>query len=262
MIYTPWFPVIVATALLALLAISNQLGFRYGFRRAARTEAEPGQTATIQAAVLGLLGLILGFSFAGASARLIERQDLIVREANAIGTLYLRADLLQDAFAHPSREVLRAALVEYRDARIELFLAIAPEPEAKAVAHAERLHSIMWEAVTSAGRKHPALVNLLVPPTNELIDLHATRLASMHRHQPPIVMGTLVICACVAMALVGYGCGLARKPHRTLTAVLAALVGAVLWITIDLDFPRRGVTIISNAPMESLTFPAGRRPAE
>src|SRR6185436_171858 len=109
----------VAVALLGGLALALEAGFRMGRaagRRRAAAEKAGGQVGAIQGAVLGLLGLLLGFSFAAAGARFVEKQDLIVQEANMIGTAYLRADLLEEP--HATR--LRQALEEYVRHRIEV----------------------------------------------------------------------------------------------------------------------------------------------
>src|SRR5689334_2396428 len=101
---------IIAMGVLATLLIALEVGFRAGRRSAA--EADPralGQIGAVQGAMLGLLGLLLAFSFAAAAARFFERQDLIVSEANAIGTSYLRADLLEE----PHRSALQTALQQY-----------------------------------------------------------------------------------------------------------------------------------------------------
>jgi hypothetical protein len=104
-------------ALLAALLVALEIGFRLGLRASA--DADPraaGQVGAVQGALLGLLGLLLAFSFAAAGARFLEKQDLIVEEANAIGTAALRADLLEA----PHGIELRAALKDYTEERIRL----------------------------------------------------------------------------------------------------------------------------------------------
>src|SRR5687768_16874212 len=106
---------LIAAGLLALPLASLEIGFRAG--RRAQVESGPqsaGQLGALQGAILGLLGLLLAFSFAAAASRFLEKQDLIVEEANAIGTAALRADLLNE----PHRSALRAALRDYTSHRI------------------------------------------------------------------------------------------------------------------------------------------------
>src|SRR5690242_12223505 len=100
---------LVALALLILFLIALELGFRRGRRAAAADPQASPQVSAVLGALLGLLGLLLAFSFAAAGTRFLERQDLIVTEANAIGTAYLRADML----SAPHREALRTALKDY-----------------------------------------------------------------------------------------------------------------------------------------------------
>ena len=112
--------------LLALLTILGmiagtlcmlELGRRLGLRRLARDpESAQASTGAIDGAVFGLLGLLIAFTFSGAATRFDFRRSMIVQEANAIGTAYLRADVLDDPF----RTNLRTALREYVSQRLEL----------------------------------------------------------------------------------------------------------------------------------------------
>src|SRR5688572_31184480 len=108
---------VVAAGLLLLLLAGLEAGYRLG-RRAADRGEDPsgGQVGAIQGAVLGLLALLLGFSFSGAALRFIERQDQIVTEANAIGTAWLRADVLDE----PYRSQLKDQLARYVNHRVEV----------------------------------------------------------------------------------------------------------------------------------------------
>src|SRR6187401_1229528 len=131
----------VAIGLLLLLLVSLEAGFRIGRRAAADSDAGAGaQIGAVQGAILGLLGLLLGFSFAAAGARFIERQDLIVSEANAIGTAYLRADLLEDPF----RTELKGALKRYVEHRVEVTSRLRYGVTAADAAEIEQLHARMW----------------------------------------------------------------------------------------------------------------------
>jgi hypothetical protein len=112
-----WLELSIAGALFTGLLGAFHLSYWVGSRAAAPGGVDAGPLGTIQGAVLGLLGLLLGFSFAGAAGRFIERQDVIVSEANAIGTAYLRADLLDEPF----RGELRTALRDYTASRVAIF---------------------------------------------------------------------------------------------------------------------------------------------
>ncbi len=245
----------IAAALLGVLLLSLELGFRGG-RRAA-SERDPGagaQIGAIQGAILGLLGLLLAFSFSAAGGRFLERQDLIVREANAIGTSFLRADLLDE----PHRSELRAALKRYTEHRIEITSGSGRALLASALPEIEQLHARIWSAARAgvAARRDAMMAVLL--PVNEVIDLHATRLAASRKRIPTLVLSLLVASSCLALAAIGYGCGLGGRRRAPMTVSLALVIAVALWTTIDLDYPRAGLLRLSDAPLEDLKFDAPR----
>jgi hypothetical protein len=246
--------VAVAIGLLSVLLVALETGFRVG--RWGTDDTDPrgsGQVGAIQGAILGLLGLLLAFSFAAAGGRLLERQDLIVQEANAIGTAYLRADLLDE----PHRSELRAALRRYTEHRIEFSRRLRSGLDAAALAEVERLHARIWTAASAGVASRPASMLGVLGPVNEVIDLHATRLAAGRKRLPPLVMGLLIACSTLAVAVIGYGCGVGGRRRTPLTVSLAVLIATALWITVDLDHPRAGLVRLSDAPLEALRFGTG-----
>ena len=94
-----------------MLLATTEVGFRFGLRlHAAKDEARKEQIGGIHAAVLGMLGLLLGFTFAMALERYDKRRILVIQEANAIGTTFLRASLLPEAHQAPVEDLLRRYL--------------------------------------------------------------------------------------------------------------------------------------------------------
>jgi hypothetical protein len=244
-----WVVVTIAVGLLGGLFLVFEVSYRLGNRRKGRGEGVPEQLGTVQGAVLGLLGLLLGFSFAGAASRFIDRQDLIVREANAIGTAYLRADLLTE----PHRTQLRESLRKYTAARITLFETLNPTQFAALRADSEALHAELWAPAVAGVKAAPSpITGRVIPAVNEVIDRHPTRLSAINRHLPLLVLEAVIGCAAVGIATVGYGSGLTGRPNRTLSAALTLLIAAVVWVTIDMDYPRRGMIRISQEPMTAL----------
>jgi len=238
-------------ALLVALVLALEIGFRAGRGTAMETSsAEAAQIGVIQAALLGLLALLLAFSFAAAGARFMERQDLILQEANAIGTATLRADLL----AEPSRSDLRAALKRYTALRLTKAARGASDIDPALLADMERQQGLMWQAATSGVAVRPEAVRAVLDPVNEVLDLYSTRLAARRKHLPALVLTLLVTCSILAVGVIGFGCGLSRKRHMVMTGSLALLIGAALWITIDLDRPRQGWIQLSDAPLQALKF--------
>jgi hypothetical protein len=242
----------VPLATLVLLGGALEVGFRRGYRRRA---AEPdahltSQVGAIQGAILGLLGLLLAFSFAAAATRFLERQDLIVAEANAIGTAALRAELL----AEPYRSELRSALQRYTERRIEVAKSFAVAIDPAVLVEVEQRHGEIWRAAREGVLAQPSLTLAVLVPVNEVIDLHATRVAAARKHLPLPVLGLLFACSALAIAIAGYGCGVDDRRRSPLSIGLTLLITVALWITIDLDHPRVGMMQVDDAPLESLRF--------
>ncbi|MFO1020116.1 MAG: hypothetical protein U0903_05395 [Planctomycetales bacterium] len=239
-----------ALTLFGLMILAPIFGYGCGLRVRARRpdHKDHAQLGTIQGAVLGLLALILGFSFASAAGRFIDRQDFIVQEANAIGTAYLRADLLEEPFRSNYRELLR----QYTASRIKLLQTLDIKAVDFVIRESTDLHPKMWQVAVDGVKKTTHYDVTVLSPLNEVIDLHTSHLAIMRRHIPPLVVILLIVNAIIALMLVGYGNGLAGKPSTVLTTGLTFLIFSVLWITVDLDYPRLGILRIGHQPMIEL----------
>ena len=206
---------------------------------------------TIQSAVLGMLGLILGFTFSFANERHDTRRQLVVSEANAVGTAWLRTELV----AQPAAGELRQLLREYVDARLELASAgVDYQKELKAVAHAETLHQRLWDRALAATKiehnREAAL--LLLPALNEVIDVHGLRIAAIVEHVPAAVIALLVFVATVALGMVGFGNGISRSHGTLFLLTLSLLIAAVVTVIVDLDRPRRGFITTRQQPLIDL----------
>lgn len=239
-----WVQAAVAVALVVLMLAFQEGGFRLGQRRRS-TPKEHGQIGALQGAAIGLLGLLLGFAFSGSTSRFIERQDIIIREANAIGTAALRADLLEPGH----RAAFLSALRTYTNDRVMLFNEARKDQSAAIIERLSAAQEEMWSAAVAGVRERPAVVMAVLPPVNEVIDLHSVRNAASFRHLPVPVMGLLIVCAAVAMGMIGYGCGLAGARQRATSGTLAILIAASLWTTIDLDHPKLGLIRINGEPL-------------
>jgi hypothetical protein len=230
------------------LLVCLELWFYLGNRARERKADHPDQLATIQGAMLGLLALLLGFSFALAAGRFSDRVELIVKEANAIGTASLRCDLMSDAQGKEMRDLLRA----YTTQRIAFYDAASPAARATAIAESEMLQERFWKVAVTEVKNSPELAKLLLPPLNDLIDLHGARVAATQRHMPGMLLLLLVVCSLVSVASVGYGCGVAGKRNVVLTTALTFLIAGTLWAIIDMDHPRKGLIRVGQQPMLDL----------
>jgi hypothetical protein len=250
----------IAIGLLFGVFAALEVGYRLGRHHLAvgGTAPSSGQIGAIQAAMLGLLGLLLGFSFAGAQSRFVDRQDLVVKEANAIGTAHRRADLLPD----PDASQMRQVLAEYVAYRLKASQHIGTGLEPAAEAEAARFHARLWQVAKDGSLTRPELAKAVLDPVNAVMDLHAARTAARRRHLPFVVLLLLISCSMLSMSVIGYGCGVnagARWPW--LNGSLAILIAAALWTTIDLDHPRAGLIHLSDESLETLDLKASM-PAE
>lgn len=242
---------IVAPGLLLMLLLAQDAGFRLG-KRARSSEHAPtsGQMGALVGALLGLLGLLLGFSYAGAASRFIARQDLIVSEANAIGTAYLRAEMLNE----PYRSSLRTALKEYTELRLEASKALRTGVDPLVLTELMKRQDRIWTSARDGVNDKPGMVMAVLPPVNEVIDLHTLRIAAGKRHVPNLIMAMLVACSALCIGVLGYDAGLAGRRNALLYASLAILIGTALWTTIDMDYARIGLVRLSDAPLQDLKF--------
>ncbi|MBL9148633.1 MAG: hypothetical protein JNM94_08070 [Phycisphaerae bacterium] len=237
--------ILILVAFIAIEAAGQYLGQHARKRRT--TPAADGQFSTIQAALLGLLGLLLGFGFSGGMTRFAERRQSLVQEANAIGTAFLRADLLDE----PHRGNLRTALADYADTRT----AMAELPDSGLEdyrARSEALHGTMWDVAVQGVKARPETMLAVLPAVNEVIDSHTVRWSIMHRHAPWVAMVALVATAIASLFSVGYGFGLSQNPNRWIARTCAVTVAIVLWICVDLDYPRIGLIRLDESALHEL----------
>ena len=244
---------LTAIGLFTALFLALEVGFRVGRSTKRSADASSGgQIGAVQGAVLGLLALLLGFSFGGAAGRFLERQDLITTEANAIGTAYLRADMLDE----PHRSALRTSLQRYTEQRIAVSPTLGRGLPPEVAAECERLQSEIWRAAAAGANAKPQSMVVVLPPVNEVIDVHSLRLAAGRKHLPILVLGLLFGSSLLAMFVMGYGSGFSGRRMELLNAALMTLIGIALWTTIDLDHPRAGLLQLSDEPLKAIRFDA------
>lgn len=228
-------PFLACLLLFAAVYIAMEVGRRFG----RGTEDTPGAGA-VNGAIFAILGLILAFSFSGAASRFDQRRDLIVQEANAIGTAYLRVDLLP-VDAQPA---MRAAFKRYVNARIAAYANVDDDVAFRAGLHkANAISQSIWNDAIAAGRRPDALpaVNIvLLPALNAMIDITATRAFMTLMHPPAVIRYMLIALALVSALLAGIGFGAARKQVWVHELAFAVIMTLTIFITIDLEYPRTG----------------------
>jgi len=229
-------------ALLGLIEAGRRIGARAAGRDRDGTRIGAG---IVEGAVFGLLGLMLAFTFSGAAARFDTRRLQIVDETNAIGTAYLRVDVLPAA-AQPS---LRDTFRRYVDSRLAAYRAL-PDMEAveAELARTAALQLEIWRAAVAACREPgvPASTPLVVlPALNAMFDIVTTRTIAARTHPPAVTFGMLIGLTLISGLLVGHG--MAGVPRSWLHMIGFALVMAVaMYVILDLEFPRHGLIRIDD----------------
>jgi hypothetical protein len=228
---------IVFLMLCAVLEIAFRLGRR---DHADHNEQERAHLNALQAALLGLLALLLGFNFAMAASRFDARKTLIQDEVAAIRTSYLRAQLLPIEERQDVTDLLRA----YVNARIDFIQAgenrVAIE---RADARAQAIEGQLWMLTTMlAVRRSDALpTGLFIPSLNDMINVNERRRAAIENHVPETVLYLLMFVAMSSFGFIAYGYGLTDRRRHGSTALFALIIAIVLTIILDLDRPRSGL---------------------
>lgn len=250
-----WMLIAVAAALLIGCA---ELGFRFGFRLHERGDtARIAQIGGIQGAVLGLLGLLLGFTYAMAVNHYDSRRDLVLKEANAIGTTWLRAALLPEQHQRPVRDLLR----RYVEVRLA-YQKRADDPEALAegLRLSAEIQAEIWGHATDAANQSPsAMTSLFIVSLTEIIDTDAERVAESRAKIPDGVWLLVFIVAGAGCFTTSYGAGSGGARTKLANVFLPVLLIVVIVLVFDFTHPRRGMIAVSQQPLVDVlrSFEAG-----
>jgi len=239
-----WAFFLAATAA-AVLAV--EVGYRVGrWRHAHVAEEKDAPVGAMVASILGLVAIMLAFTFNLAASRYDARREAVLEEANAIGTTWLRSRLLPE----PQRSETAGLLREYVDVRLKM---VATGAIAEGIVRSEAIHEELWSrGVAAAGMDTASIMTgLFLQSLNEMIDLHAKRVQVGLRSRLPFsVWISIFTLALVGMVSTGYQAGLSATRRSPTQVLLALAFAAVLFLIVDLDRAREGMFQVSQ---ESLT---------
>ena len=241
--------------MLAMLAIGQRLGQR---NFAQHADAVRGRLTGVEAAIFGLMGLMIAFTFSGAAARYEMRRQLVVEEANTIGTVYLRLDLLPAA----SQPALREKFRQYTDARIAVYRLLPDIGASNArAAVAMTLQNEIWTGALAALKEAPPQATIVVVPAlNQMIDVTTTRAIAAHTHTPTLIFAILLILGLVCSLLAGYVLGNTKTRHAWIHLfAFAVVVSLTIYIVFDLDYPRFGFIRLDFADQALIDLLAGMK---
>jgi hypothetical protein len=240
----------LALLILAVVGTVTAAGVALGRYLREHSEVLREPFGALQAALLGVVGLILAFGLSLAVGRYEARRAAVVDDANAIGTTYLRAQLL----AEPARSRSLVLLREYTDLAIRLSSEVPNSSAMRRTSAAQDvLQMRLWRLAGRAVDAAPLATapRLYVDSLNTMIDQQTVRLAALNNRVPGAVLALEVFGAAIALGLLGLF--LSVLGRGLLPMILAAaLVTMLLLVTFDLDRPTRGLITIPSTPLESL----------
>jgi len=235
--------IVLPMSIAVLLLIALEIGYRLGrWRHVHYVDEKDIPVGAMVGSVLGLLALVLGFTFSLAASRFDARRLVVLDEANAIGTTYLRSQFLES----PQREEVGQLLREYVDLRI-----MSTERSSKVadmVSKSESVQAKLWQDAVKASATAPRSipVGLFVESLNEMIDLHAKRLLAGLRSRVPVsIWIALTSLAFLSMAAVGYQSGLAATRRSPAMVGLVIAFSSVIFLIADLDRGQEGFLQVS-----------------
>ena len=234
--------------IVVLVLATIEGGYRLGSYRHRRSDREKdAPVGAMVGTTLGLLAFMLAFTFGMAASRFDTRKQLVLDEANAIGTTYLRTAMLPE-----ERDDIRAFLRSYVDARLE---AVRSDRVAEAILRSEEIQGQVWSAATRVGLHHPdsIVVGLFVQSLNELIDIHAKRVtAGLRNRIPGAIWMALLTIATLSLGAMGYHIGLVGTTRSLAIIVVAVSFSAVIALIADLDRPQEGTLTVSQQALIDL----------
>jgi hypothetical protein len=223
------------------LLCTLEWGRRAGRRmRAKLAEGASAGIGAVEAAVFALLGLMIAFTFQGAATRFDQRRELIVQEANAIGTAWLRLDLLPKALQPQAKDLFR----KYLDSRLESYRKIPDMVAVRAeLARTAQLQDEIWKLALAAQQAEsgPVIVTGLMPALNNMFDIVTTRSAATDMHPPMVVFAMLVFLALTAGFFAGHGMSGSNVRSWMHIMGFSAVLAITVCVIMDLEYPRLGM---------------------
>ena len=234
-------PLLIALSLFASIALSMRFGWSMGRRRlAAMGEGANEGLGAVDGAIFGMMGLLLAFTFTGAASRFDQRRDLIVQETNAIGTAWLRLDLL----AAEPREQARNLFRRYLDQRLDVYADVTDQVRtARSLAAVAALQTQIWDLAVGQARedKSQPLVQSLLPALNDMFDIATSRVLATRQHPHPAIFGLQLVLVLVSAFLVGFSQAKVTRQSRLHLVGFSLTTALALYLIIDLEYPRVGM---------------------
>jgi hypothetical protein len=233
----------LSVGMFLFLEVGRRLGQR---RRAKEPDEDHADSSAVQGAIFALFGLLVAFTFSGAASRFDSRRQLINEETNAIGTAFLRLDLLSPGSQPGLRELFR----KYVDSRLEVYRRLSDVAAAKQeLAHSAAIQHEIWTQAIAASRlsdSHPDAAKLLLPALNAMIDITATRTMASRIHPPLVIFCLLFVLGLGCSLLAGYGMSVNKRRNWLHIVLFVTVVVGATYTILDIEYPRRGLIRVTD----------------
>ena len=239
---------LIASSLFIGMLICMEIGRRIGIKNnSSDPEGAQKGIGTVEGSLFGLIGLLIAFTFSGAASRFEERRQLITHECNAIGTAYLRIELLSSDDQIKMKDLFK----QYLDSRLEAYKQVPDMVAVKAeLERGTQLQNTIWSFAIVASKNEGAMTDaakLLLPALNEMIDITTTRTTSAESHPPNVIFYLLGFLSLVGALLVGYGMAGSKNRNFLHMLLFSFVMTITVYTILDLEFPRLGIIRIDQA---------------
>jgi hypothetical protein len=233
---------LLSTTLLCLgMGGCIETGYRMGKRRLEKyPESKSEGSGAVESSIFGILGLVLAFTFTGTLSRYENRVNLVLKEANAIGTAFYRLDLLPNS----DQDKLRPLYKEYVQSRVNLYENYANRPLSNSYfRQGLKLQGEIWEIANASVLvdRNPGIMTLVLSSTNDMIDVANERLQATRTHPPIIVYILLFTLALASAFLVGQSMSVNQKRPLFYMVIFCVTISAITYVILDLEYPRLGL---------------------
>ena len=230
----------------ALLMLGSEIGDRFRKKSRPFKDTEREDYTTVVGATLTLLGLLIGFSFSMAISRYDQRKNYEEAEANAIGTEYVRADLLPPQNAARVKDLL----TKYTEERILFYKSRRESELAKISTDTAQLQGELWTAVAGpASAQQTPVMALVASGMNDVLNSQGYTQAAWWNRIPIAAWALMLLIAFCCNALIAYG---ARETDRRIFLILPIAVSIAFFLIADIDSPRHGAIPVSPQNLTAL----------
>lgn len=235
-------------AIASLILLFYELGYQIAIRRYLKKNIkEPSTLGQISGGLLGMWAFVLAFTFSIVATQFRLRKDLVMEEANAVGTAFLRADLInpEDGLA------IKKDLARYIDIRLQVLKSLNVKD---AIVQSVEIHRSLWARITSVAVANPNTnTSLLTQAINEVIDIHEKRVTAGTRTRiPHSIWVTLFIISFLAILSIGMQAGFNKSRRLLMIIPLIMAFAALSTLIVDLNNPQSGSIKVDQQPMQSL----------